>query len=284
MRARKMGLDVSTDDLITHLAAYFLLGEPAEIQRIMKQVAGRPDEFTATQALSSIQQFSGEFQKAEATIQRAYEQAGRAKAPDVQAAALLVDAHNRGLVGLCEGNDAAVRRALALDKSNLTQRYALLAAAVCANGKLALSMAQDMSRKFPEDTIIQEVYIPLAKAFVALAAGRPQEAIDDAEPAKPFDANYPASYVQGLAYLQLHDASQAQSAFQAAMQFPGSSLLTWGLPTFYAPAQLGLARAYAMSGDKANAKKAYDAFFVTWKNADADLPLLVAAKKEYAAL
>jgi hypothetical protein len=39
-----------------------------------------------------------------------------------------------------------------------------------------------------------------------------------------------------------------------------------------------------MSGDKANAKKAYDTFFLTWKNADADLPMLVAAKKEYAAL
>jgi eukaryotic-like serine/threonine-protein kinase len=45
-----------------------------------------------------------------------------------------------------------------------------------------------------------------------------------------------------------------------------------------------LARAYAMGGDKVNAKKAYEAFFTTWKNADADLPMLVAAKKEYAAL
>ena len=53
---------------------------------------------------------------------------------------------------------------------------------------------------------------------------------------------------------------------------------------FYAQAQLGLARAYAMGGDKADAKKAYEAFFTTWKNADADLPMLLAAKKEYAAL
>jgi eukaryotic-like serine/threonine-protein kinase len=39
-----------------------------------------------------------------------------------------------------------------------------------------------------------------------------------------------------------------------------------------------------MGGDKAGAKKAYEAFFLTWKDADADLPMLVAAKKEYAAL
>ncbi len=283
-RARKQGLDTSTDDVTTHLAAYFLMGEPNEVQRILKQVAGRPDEFMATQALASTQQFAGEFRKSAATVARAFEQAGRAKAADVQAAALLVDAQGRGLAGLCEGNEAAVRRALALDKSKQTQQYALLAAAICGNGKLALPMAQEMSRRFSEDTLIKNVYVPLAKAFVALAAGRLQEAVDDAEPAKPYDANFPASYVQGLAYLQMHDSSQAQTAFEAAIQSPGTSLLTWGLPTFYAPAQLGLARAYAMAGDKASAKKAYEAFFLTWKNADADLPMLVAAKKEYASL
>ena len=54
--------------------------------------------------------------------------------------------------------------------------------------------------------------------------------------------------------------------------------------SFYAPAQLGLARAYVMAGDKANAKQAYAAFFTAWKNADPDLPMLVQAKKEAAAL
>jgi hypothetical protein len=56
------------------------------------------------------------------------------------------------------------------------------------------------------------------------------------------------------------------------------------MPSSYAQAQLGLARAYVMAGDKTNAKKAYEAFFLTWKDADPDLPMLVAGKKEYAAL
>ena len=66
----------------------------------------------------------------------------------------------------------------------------------------------------------------------------------------------------------LHDASQAANAFRLATQSPGGNLQTSA--PFYAQAQLGLARAYAMGGDKANAKKAYDAFFATWKDADAD--------------
>jgi outer membrane protein assembly factor BamD (BamD/ComL family) len=147
---------------------------------------------------------------------------------------------------------------------------------------LALPLAQELSKKYPQDTLIRGLYQPLAKSFVALAAGRAQEAVDAAEPAKSWDVIYPGSYVQGLAYLQMHDAGHALSAFQTATQFPAGS--SFGQVPFYAQAQLGLAQAYAMGGDKVNAKKAYEAFFTTWKNADADLPMLVAAKKEYAAL
>ena len=281
-RAQKLGLDTSTLDRTVRLQTFFLLGDTNEVQRIMTQVAGQPDEFLATEALAGTQLFSGEFRKAAATTQQAFDQAGVAKAPDVQANALLTNAASRGYAGLCEDNEKAVQRALDLDRSRQTQSFALLTAGICGDGKLVASMAQELARKFPEDTMIQRVFVPLAKAFVALSEGQPQEAINDADPAKSFALVYPSAYVQGLAYLQLHEASQAANAFRLATQSPGGNLQTTA--PFYAPAQLGLARAYAMGGDKANAKKAYEAFFATWKNADADLPMLVAAKKEYAVL
>jgi len=281
-RAHQLGMDGSTTYQVYCLLTYFLTGQPNEMQAVVRQVAGRIDEFTVTQNLAVTQQFSGQFNEAAATIQRAFEQAGHAKAPDAQAGQILTNAAGRGLAGLCDGNEAAVKQGLALDRSKQTQELAVLAASICGNAKLALPMAQDLSKKFPEDTLVQDVYQPLAEAFVALAAGQPRETVARSETAKPYDFNYPASYVQGLAYLQLHDAGHAVSAFQQAMQSRGGILLS-GLPA-YAQAQLGLARAYAMGGDKPNAKKAYEAFFVTWKDADADLPMLVAAKKEYAAL
>jgi tetratricopeptide (TPR) repeat protein len=281
-RADKLGINTSTLDRTVRLQTYFLLGEPNEVQRMMTLTAGQPDEFLATQALAGTQLFSGEYRQAAATTQRVYDQAGVAKAPDVQANALLTNAASRGFAGLCEGDEEAVQRALALDRSRQTQSFALLTAGICGNGKLVGSMAQDLARKFPDDTLIQRVFIPLAKAFVALSAGQPREAIDDAEPAKPFALVYPGTYLQGLAYLQLHDATQAANAFRITTQSPGGNLQTTA--PFYAQAQLGLARAYAMGGDKADAKKAYEAFFSTWRNADADLAMLQAAKKEYAAL
>ena len=49
-------------------------------------------------------------------------------------------------------------------------------------------------------------------------------------------------------------------------------------------ARLGLARAYALGGDAAKARAAYDAFFTLWKNADPDIPILRQAKNEAARL
>ena len=281
-RADKLGINTSTLDRTVRLQTYFLLGEPDEVQKMMTLVAGQPDEFLATEALAGTQLFSGQYRQAAATTQRAYEQAGVAKAPDVQASVLLINAASRGFAGLCEGNNEVVQRALALDRSRQTQSFALLTAGICGNSKLVGSMALDLTRKFPDDTLIQRVFVPLAKAFVALSTGQAREAIDDAAPAKSFALVYPGAYVEGLAYLQLHDATQAANAFRITTQSPGGNLQTTA--PLYAQAQLGLARAYVMGGDKADAKKAYEAFFTTWKNADADLPMLLAAKKEYAAL
>ena len=111
-RTQGLGLNSSTDDLVSYMVTYFLLGEPQEVQRVMAQIAGRPDEFLATQALAATQQYSGQYRLAEATMQRAAEQAARAKASDAQAGFLLEGAAAPGLAGLCESNETAVQQAL----------------------------------------------------------------------------------------------------------------------------------------------------------------------------
>ena len=277
------GLGKSTSENAIRMVAFFLLGEPEEITRSMAVVAGRPDEFVAVQNVALIQMSTGQYAKADDIVTRVYDLAGRGKAPDVQANILTTQVLGRGLAGLCDGSEATLQRAQALDKTKVTQMNLMLAAAVCGEGKLALPLIASLDKSYPDDTLIQTIYIPLTKGFLALSEGRLQQAVDEAEPAKSADALYPASYLQGLAYLQKHDPTRARSAFASAMKPVGATLVS-GLPPFYAQAQLGLARAYALGGDKSKAKQAYDAFFETWKNADADLPMLLAARKEYATL
>jgi hypothetical protein len=49
-------------------------------------------------------------------------------------------------------------------------------------------------------------------------------------------------------------------------------------------AHLGLGRAYTLQGDTQKARTAYQDFFALWKDADPDIPVLIAAKAEYAKL
>ena len=87
-------------------------------------------------------------------------------------------------------------------------------------------------------------------------------------------------YVRGEAYLMLHDGSAAAREYQKFIDHRGmvGNFLCGAL------ARLGLARAYAMQGDTAKAKAAYQDFLSLWKDADPDIPILKEAKTEYAKL
>jgi eukaryotic-like serine/threonine-protein kinase len=52
----------------------------------------------------------------------------------------------------------------------------------------------------------------------------------------------------------------------------------------YALAYLGLGRSYVLAGDEGKARSAYQDFFLLWKDADPDIPILKQAKAEYARL
>ncbi len=88
------------------------------------------------------------------------------------------------------------------------------------------------------------------------------------------------AYLRGEAYLTLQDGNAAATEFQKFIDHYGLvGNFPWG-----ALARLGLARAYAMQGDTAKAKGAYQDFLTLWKDADADVPALIQAKAEYAKL
>jgi serine/threonine protein kinase/tetratricopeptide (TPR) repeat protein len=86
-------------------------------------------------------------------------------------------------------------------------------------------------------------------------------------------------YQRGLARLRARKGPEAAAEFQKILDHKGRN---WG--PLYPLAYLGLARAAALTGDTAQAKKAYQDFFALWKDADPDVPNLIAARKEYTAL
>ena len=86
--------------------------------------------------------------------------------------------------------------------------------------------------------------------------------------------------MRGEAYLAAHKGSEAASEFQKILDHRGIVLNE----PIGALAHLQLGRAFTLSGDKAKAKAAYQDFLTLWKDADSDIPILIAAKSEYAKL
>ena len=85
-------------------------------------------------------------------------------------------------------------------------------------------------------------------------------------------------YVRGLAYLMERDGTSAAAEFQRFTDHRG---LVGNFP-LGSVARVGLARAYVLQGDTAQARKIYSDFLGSWKNADSSTPVLQQAKAEYA--
>ncbi len=223
----------------------------------------------------------GQFQLAKTTLLRAADQAASVHGKDVQAGSLLSAARAGWMVDRCFDPDQAVKQALQLDKGKVTLVAAADTLAFCNEPKPATLALSDLEKRYPEDTLIHELSVPQARAWLALKAGDAQGALVLLERVRAHDAASRAPYLRGLAYLQLKDSANAISSFQNATRLKGLAYTT-GCP--YALSWLGLGRAYAMAGNKPEAKKAYDTFFSEWKNADSDLPVITEAKNEYGQL
>jgi TolA-binding protein len=133
----------------------------------------------------------------------------------------------------------------------------------------------------PDDQIIGSVITPMIRAVIAMNHHDATKAVELMKAGEPYDrANTESLYTRASALLMAGRGTEAAQEFQRLLDLKN------GYPAdlFVACAQLGLARAYALQGDKAKARTAYQDFLGAWKNADADLPLLKEAQSEYAKL
>ena len=279
-QAQRFGLN-GTTLFGNELQYYASLSDWNSVQKIIAETAGRPDQFLITSTWGALLPQLGQIQLARTTLLRAADQAASVNEKDVQAGGLLAAASAGWMVDRCFDPDQTVKQAMQLDKGKDTLIAAATTLALCNEQKQATEALSALEKRYPQDTLIHELSVPQDRAWLAIKAGDAQGALALLERVRAHDAASNAPYLRGLAYLQLKDSRNAIDSFQNATRFKGRAYINGGP---YALSYLGLGRAYAMAGDKPDAKKAYDAFFSEWKNADADLPVIAEAKKEYAQL
>jgi tetratricopeptide (TPR) repeat protein/tRNA A-37 threonylcarbamoyl transferase component Bud32 len=267
----------------------FLKGDAAQMAQLVSAAMGKPgseDLLLAEQA--DTEGWYGKLKNAHELTRRAMDSAQRNDAKEAaagyQAEATLreVEAGNR------EQARAEAHAALKLAPNRDVRVIVALALARAGDTAGAEKLAAQLDKAFPLDTVVQRYWLPTIKAAVALERQDPNRAIELLKMASTIELASPTNlsvvlcpvYLRGEAYLMLHDGNRAAAEFQKFIDHRGVVMnFPWG-----ALARLGLARAYAMQGDKDKALAAYKDFLSLWKDADPDIPILKAAKAEYARL
>ena len=122
------------------------------------------------------------------------------------------------------------------------------------------------------------MYEPLFHSNIARLQGNAPKAVDLLVPVMQYEQNsIVIPYERAQGYVAAGELAKAAAEFEKLISHRG-----WHEWEVFMPlAQLGLARAYAMKGERDESRKAYDEFFTTWKDADPDIPILTQAKTEY---
>jgi tetratricopeptide (TPR) repeat protein/predicted Ser/Thr protein kinase len=197
--------------------------------------------------------------------------------------------------GLAEaefGNHAAARekarKALALARGRDALMVAALALALAGDVAAADTLAADLDRDFPTDTLVKMVWLPATRAAIEMARGNGRKAVELLPPAGSYETgrmtrqfgSLAPVYVRGLAYLRAGSGAQAAAEFRKIVEHRGVTPVS----EVHALARYGLARAAALGDDAGAARTAYQDFFELWKDADPDIPILQRARREYAQL
>jgi eukaryotic-like serine/threonine-protein kinase len=285
-KARSLDLDNSYLRMHRYQVAFLQL-DNATMQRQISESIGRPGyEDAILGAESDTAAYSGHMAEARATMSRAVDSASRANATERAAAWKAYASMREAEVGNAQLARQMAAEALSLNKGPDVRELAAFAFARIGDTVRAQDLVDQINHDFPRDTIVQQYWLPTIRAAIAVARKSPQSAIDELRLAKPYELGYRnygnlyPIYLRGVAYLAANRGQEAGAEFEQIFNHRG----ILGNCLLGALAQLNLARARRMSGDKTGARRQYENFLALWKDADPDLSILRQAKSEYAKL
>lgn len=262
----------------------FLQNDAARMKEQMDWSTGKqPEEHWMLLAEASTAAYSGRLRKARELWRMARASAERTGTKEMVASYETGAAMRESLLG----NVAEARQradvALALSTGRVVECGTAHVLASAGDAARAQALADDLAKRFPEDTVVRLSCVPGIHALIALSRNDPSKAIELLQVEAPYElgmSNLFPAYFRGGAYLAMHQGSEAASEFQKILDH--RALI--GNATIGALAHLQIGRAYALQGDTAKAKAAYQDFLTLWKDADPDIPILIVAKAEYAKL
>jgi serine/threonine protein kinase/Flp pilus assembly protein TadD len=281
----------SLENLFPESVMYVLAfgeGDRVSMQRYFDAAMGKPGfEDILFTMRSDVEAYYGRLGKAREFSQQASESARKNGNTETAALWQAYAALRVAELGNAREASRLAEAALVQAPGRDVRVLAALAEARAGNMTMANKLVDGLNQQFPVDTLMQGYVLPTVRAMLALDRGDGKQALKLLEAASEYDLACPQVflnteptfypiYVRGQAYLK---AGQGPAA---AAQFQKLASLRWMNYPLAALARLQLGRAYALQGDSAKARTAYQDFLTLWKDADPDVPILKQAKHEYA--
>jgi eukaryotic-like serine/threonine-protein kinase len=257
----------------------FVQGDATTMEQQIAWAKGKPDEHVAQTWQAETAALSGQFRRAREFSSLAFELAERRNLKDVAAQIAAGAAARDAAFGQCRQVKEQTAKAIAISRSQLTMVPAAHALAACGELSQTQTITAELARSSPKDTLLNKVTLPLVQARIELQRGNPALTVQLLETAGPYEgyALFQIAYLRGQADIDLRRGPDAAAEFQRILDHTGLQTAS----PFYPLAHVGLARAAALAGDTTKARRAYQDFFALWKDADADIPILQQARREY---
>jgi tetratricopeptide (TPR) repeat protein len=261
----------------------FIRGDKADVQRQTEWAKGKPFEPYMLAEQAATAGIAGQLRQSREFTRRATDML-EGKDNEVAGRWAFISALREAAYGNRKQATSDVGKAIALVRNRWQLSAAAVALAMCGESSQARQLADEQAKRFPRDTLINSLFRPGVLAAIELTRNKPHEAIGFLESTRRYELGsfgflWPA-YLRGLACLRLSAGREASVEFQKLLDHKGF-VISHNVAPPLSLAQLGLARAAALTGDTAKARKAYEDLFEMWKEADPDLSALRAAKQEY---
>jgi eukaryotic-like serine/threonine-protein kinase len=223
----------------------------------------------------------GERRQAELFARYIAESAAGGDAGEAGAGMLAQAALRSAALGECGMVKGTVSRALDIERDVLSLTRGALALAWCGDGRAAGLLHREIAGQFPENTAVNEIWLPAIKGAILLKRGEARTALDALQGARYEGAGeFWPQYLRGSAFLLLEQADQAAAEFRKILDHRGQDPIT----PLYPLARLGAAQALVLQQEVSRAQEHLAAFFADWKDADRDLPAFATAKRAMAAV
>jgi DNA-binding winged helix-turn-helix (wHTH) protein/predicted Zn-dependent protease len=287
-QALAQGFDMPDTHILIYWAA-FLDGDAKEMEIQMEPLLAKEGEgaFDPLWEQATTEAYFGRLKNSRAFSKRALEALTGKKLSELRAMIWDAEALREAEFGDSGQAKKHVAAALALSSGRNAKILTALALARAGDANRAELLANELSKQFSSDTLLQRYWLPTIRGAIELARNNPSRALDAMKGASYELGNnellagnlYPV-YIRGQAYLGTHQGRESAAEFQ---RFLDHRSIVFNSP-LGALAHLGLARAYSIQSEKSKARSAYQEFLSTWKDADPDIPILKQAKAEYAKL